>query len=185
MFYLVPLCSEERTGCQREYISNWKKFLMSFWVKFLLIEQLFFSGLKLLEWKKIKIKKSIVLRLNLTQKSTLLSEWVYFVLLVIMGSDMSLPLADFVSLPFLPIATGLYVDHYRWWHTVLVQVFLTPTLWEWAGIWTFYVLIGNCQVEYYEFSCEVFCAHSVSTVICIGFFALGDGVLKITNGCHW
>lgn len=47
-------------------------------------------------------------------------------------------------------------------HSVLVEIFLTPTLWEQAGVWTFYVLISqNCQAEYYELGCEVFCVLTV------------------------
>lgn len=88
----------EGQGCQREYNLSEKKilFLDSFG-EFTVHRVIFFPPILNCQSKKFKIKKSIELRLNLTWKSTLLSERVYFVLLVIMGNDMSLPLADFAS----------------------------------------------------------------------------------------
>lgn len=92
------LWGKDRVARGDTYPSGKKKILLTLLVNSLLVVRFFPPDFKLLEGKKIKIKKSIELRLNLTWKSTLLSERVYFVLLVIMGNDMSLPLADFASL---------------------------------------------------------------------------------------
>lgn len=52
--------------------------------------------------------------LNLYWESILQLQRDCFVLLVIIESDMSLPLADFSMLPLLPIATGLHADPDGW-----------------------------------------------------------------------
>lgn len=76
----------------------------------------------------------------------------YFVFLVVIESDMSLPLAYFSVLPLLPIATRLCIDPNGWWHILLIMltwILLTTPLWVGCQMGMFLIVLVMCESKHY------------------------------------